>query len=77
MPCAGTLSTHARAFAEDPSRYLLEVSDANLTRVRSMLGSLPNAVIGRFDDSGRLSVAGESMPVSELRDAWSSGGEGW
>jgi phosphoribosylformylglycinamidine synthase len=77
MPCTGLLSPHARAFAEDPSRYLLEVSDTNLARVRSMLGSLPNAVLGRFDDSGHVSVAGESMSIKELREAWSSGGEGW
>lgn len=77
MPCAGLLSPHARAFAEDPSRYLLEVADSNLTRVRSMLGSLPNAVLGRFDDSGQVSVAGESLSIRELRDAWVSGGEGW
>ena len=77
MPCAGTLHPHARAFAEDPSRYLLEVSDANLTRLRTMLGSLPHAMIGRFDDSGRLSVGGESIAVDELRAAWNSAGQGW
>jgi phosphoribosylformylglycinamidine synthase len=77
VPCAGTIPAHARAFAEDPSRYLLEVTDANLTRVQRILGSLPHAVIGRFDDSGMLSVAGESMPIRELREAWNRGGEGW
>jgi len=34
-------------------------------------------VIGRFDDSGNLSVSGESVPVDALRAAWNSGGEGW
>jgi hypothetical protein len=34
-------------------------------------------VIGRFDDSGNLSVGGESVPVDALRAAWNSGGEGW
>jgi phosphoribosylformylglycinamidine synthase len=77
MPCMGTLSAHARAFAEDPGRYLLEVADADLARVRTMLGSLPHAVIGRFDDTGNLSVAGESVPVADLAAAWNVGGEGW
>jgi phosphoribosylformylglycinamidine (FGAM) synthase-like enzyme len=77
MPAAPALSSHARAFCECPSRYLLEVEEANLTALRARLGSVPHAVIGRFDPSGTLSVAGEQVPVSSLREAWNRGGEGW
>ena len=77
MPSAAALHPHARAFAEDPSRYLLEVEESNLAAVRTRLGSIPHAVIGRFDDSGTLSVAGEQVAVQALRAAWNRGGEGW
>ncbi len=77
MPCVGAVPVEARAFAEDPSRYLLEVSDAHLTAVQRRLGSVPHAVIGRFDDSGTLAVAGEWVSVEALRQAWNRGGEGW
>ena len=77
MPCASALPAEVRAFCEDPSRYLLEVAPEHLTAVQQALGSLPHAVIGRFDDSGTLSVGGEMVPVDALRAAWNSGGEGW
>jgi len=77
MPATTALQPHARAFAEDPSRYLLEVEEANLAALRARLGSVPHAVIGRFDAGGVLSVAGEQVAVKALRDAWDRGGEGW
>ncbi|MFM7807751.1 MAG: AIR synthase-related protein, partial [Planctomycetota bacterium] len=77
MPSAPALTPHARAFAEDPSRYLLEVEESKLAALRARLGSVTHAVIGRFDESGVLSVAGEQVPVRALREAWNRGGEGW
>jgi phosphoribosylformylglycinamidine synthase subunit PurSL len=77
MPGAAALSPHARAFAEDPSRYLLEVEASRLAALGARLGGVPHAVIGRFDESGELSVAGERVAVRTLREAWNRGGEGW
>ena len=77
MRTEGAPDTWQRAFAEDPSRYLLEVEPSRLTELQRRLGSLPHAVIGRFDDGASLTVAGESVPLAELRACWSSGEEGW
>jgi len=77
MPVSGTPDEWQRAFAEDPSRYLLEVEPTKLTDLQRSLGSVPHAVIGRFDQHAALVVAGEDIALSELRRSWESGGEGW
>ena len=77
MPCASPLPMQVRAFCEDPSRYLLEVPLDRLTALQQALGPVPHAVIGRLDDGGMLTVAGETVPVDALREAWNRGGEGW
>lgn len=48
VPTDGDVSMVARAFAEDPSRYLLEVNDADLATLDEVLGDLPHATIGSF-----------------------------
>jgi len=44
----------AAAFSESPSRYVIEVAEADLGRVQGMLGGVPCARLGRVTDSGRL-----------------------
>jgi phosphoribosylformylglycinamidine (FGAM) synthase-like enzyme len=52
----------ARAFAEDPSRYLLEVAEGDLEAIADVFGDLPHAVIGSFTapgpDGGEVVVTG-------------------
>jgi hypothetical protein len=66
----------AVAFAEDPSRYLLEVRERDLPGLRDALGDVPHATIGRFDDSGEMVIDGgaaaERISVDTLRAAWES-----
>ena len=50
----------ARAFAEDPSRYLLEVEDADLPAVEALLADVPHGVVGSFVTGGP-DAAGEVM----------------
>ncbi len=66
----------ARAFAEDASRYLLEVAESDLPALAQALGTAPHAVVGRFDGSGRLSVGDASVATAHLGERW-SGGLAW
>ena len=54
-----------------------QIGLSKLAALRARLGSVAHAVIGRFDESGVLSVGGEQVPVQTLREAWNRGGEGW
>lgn len=60
------------AFSESASRYLLEVELSDLEAISAQLGDLPSAIIGRFDDKGRLRCAalGLNAELDELRSAW-------
>ena len=65
------------AFAETPSRYLLEVRHADAPAVKAALAAagLPRAVIAVLNDSGALELSEnllEPLPVAELARAWSS-----
>jgi phosphoribosylformylglycinamidine synthase len=71
------ISLAARAFAETPSRYLLEVSPENASSVKARLNErqVPFAPVGRFNDTSRFTIrAGEQSVVdcelSELLAAW-------
>jgi phosphoribosylformylglycinamidine synthase len=72
----GGAQARAVAFAEDPSRYLLEVRERDLPGLRDALGDVPHATIGRFDDSGELAIDGgpatERISIDALRAAWDS-----
>ena len=76
----------ARAFAEDPSRYLLAVNEADLAILDEVLGDLPHATIGSFlagshaasRDGGSIRLdAGElgmdESPASRFLTAWNEG----
>jgi phosphoribosylformylglycinamidine synthase subunit PurSL len=64
----------AAAFSESPSRYVLEVAEADMTRVRAALREIPFTELGRLDDSGRLRWRSASVdePIDRLARAWLS-----
>ena len=58
VPGDQTLNTVSRAFAETPSRYLLEIADADWPRAASLLkqAEVPHATIGWFKRSKQFQV---------------------
>ncbi len=65
------IDAFTRAFAETPSRYLLEVEPANLSAVQQALGDLPHALIGTFTSERRLVVNGHfTASMDDLRRAF-------
>jgi phosphoribosylformylglycinamidine synthase len=66
------LDDEAGLFSEEPSRYLLAIEPKKLAALVACLDGLPCTVIGRFNDSGRLSLAGGQLDVAleALNDAW-------
>ena len=75
LPVCGTASVEARAFAEDPARYVLEIDPARLDEVRTILGETPHAVIGTVDAGSEVVVRDGStelarMQIEDLRREW-------
>ena len=75
LPVCGNASVEARAFAEDPARYLLEIDPARLDEVRTVLGDTPHAVIGTVDGGSEVVVRDGStelarMQIEDLRREW-------
>lgn len=68
----------AAAFAEAPSRYLLEVEARSQSAVEAALAEIPFAVIGRFESAPMLSLSSRggtcSIPIDQLRAAWEGDG---
>jgi phosphoribosylformylglycinamidine synthase len=60
-------------FAETPSRYLLEVRQEDLDALRSLLGEIPHAVVGTFDETHTLTLDDHSWEIEDLEQAWSQG----
>ena len=63
----------AHWFSEEPSRYLLEIDPRDAAEVERMAAGagLVCEVIGEFNDSQRLTIAGElDIGIEELRSAW-------
>ena len=68
----------AAAFAETPSRYLVEVTPSSLDEVIRLLRDkqIPFGEVGRFNDSQNLTVrsaeAGQLLdqPLAQLKAAW-------
>ena len=77
VPVEDDVDQVERAFAETPSRYLLEISPKQLSKVQKLLGDTPSAVIGKIKDSGKLELVNNLDPCScsleSLRTAWSTG----
>jgi phosphoribosylformylglycinamidine synthase len=76
MPTEGDVPLVARLFAEDAARYLLEVEEKDLAALAKALGDVPHAVVGAFDATGELRVAGGTAKTADLGRAW-SGGLAW
>ena len=77
---AAGIDAHTLAFAEDPSRYILEVKTGDLERVCAHFsaGGIHHAVIGTTNASEELRVLqnGNSLAATSLdilRRAWSTG----
>ena len=79
IPVDGPVTATARAFAEDPSRYLLEVRPGDLDRLTSLFDDLPFAVIGGFrTDADTVVVTANGVespaePLGRFHDAWQEG----
>lgn len=76
---ASTLPLEAFAFAESPSRYVLEIKPEDLARVQEVLRqhapkgeAIPLTPLGTLTNSGRLvwKDAKEDVAVRELMEAW-------
>jgi phosphoribosylformylglycinamidine synthase len=69
------LELHQMAFAESPSRYVMEVRPDDLAKVRTVLrdfGGVRLTVLGKVTGDGRLrwSAASLDAAVNDLADAW-------
>jgi len=69
------LEPHEVAFAETPSRYLVEIKKSDVARVRQVLtdnGGIYSATLGTLADHGRLAWPGADVDVrvDELARAW-------
>ena len=77
IPTEGGISMAARAFSENPSRYLLEVAESDLPKLSRHLGDVPHAVIGTFggpDVQVRgVEIDPGSAPITRFLDAWNQG----
>ena len=78
----GAVSSVARAFAEDHSRYLLEVAESDLPALERLFGGIPHGVVGTFvedgSDGGGISVSAADLgsasdAASRFEDAWKRG----
>ena len=60
------------AFAETPSRYLLEVAPEHVNAVVVALGDAPHAVVGRVHEDSvlRVSALGLEESLDALRQRW-------
>jgi phosphoribosylformylglycinamidine synthase len=78
VPRCGEISSIAAAFAETPSRILIEVEpdrfDAVIRSLRQ--DGIPFGEVGRFNEKGRLTVRGQQADllvdesIETLRDTW-------
>ena len=83
MPTHGTgFTAQTLAFAEDPSRYLLEVEPGNIESLCAIFGGagIFAAVIGQTNSTSELRIdqGGESVatdPLESLRAAWATGSQ--
>jgi phosphoribosylformylglycinamidine synthase len=68
----GALKTFELAFSENPSRYVLEVSPADVSKVQAILGTIPCTALGVLDATGTLAWPQASVheSVEGLAKAW-------
>ena len=76
MPGAEWLTDDARLFSESTTRFLLEVPPAKAAELRSIMGDVPFARVGRCVAEPRLRLAGGNgewlvwVKLAELKEAW-------
>jgi len=72
LPTAGELSPTAECFAETPSRYLLEVKRQDLDAIDEVLGGVPYAIVGQFNEARTLTLVGTDVEIetADLKAAW-------
>lgn len=73
-------SAEAVAFAEDPSRYLLEIEPESLVAMSRLLDGIPHAIVGSVESEPLLTVITDdgdraSSSIDALHAAWSKGAE--
>ncbi len=70
------VSLTAKCFAEEPSRYLLEVAPTDRERIARALAGIPHAIVGTFVERGSLTIRvgadAAEIPLERLRERWSS-----
>lgn len=76
LPTDGEVDLVAAAFAETPSRYMLEVKPSDLEAITTLLGPVAWACIGTLTNGTTVEVmngddAIASMELSDLHAAWS------
>jgi phosphoribosylformylglycinamidine synthase len=75
VPTTNEADLVARAFAEHPSRYLLEIAPGDLDAVREILGELPHGVIATVQEHPTVTLHSGTEKISieleRLREAWS------
>jgi phosphoribosylformylglycinamidine synthase II len=75
VPTTNEADLVARAFAEHPSRYLLEIAPGDLDAVREILGELPHDVIATVQEHPTVTLHSGTEKISieleRLREAWS------
>ena len=71
-PDAGGIEAFAFAFAENPSRYVLEVRAGDVAKVQAAIGGLACVKLGTITGRGALewNAGGVKVGVDELAKAW-------
>lgn len=64
------VSLPARAFAESPSRYILEIAPGDEAMLRAALGDVPCTLLGALNSTGVLELSNERVEVETLAKAW-------
>ncbi len=77
VPAGAEVPLVAKCFAEEPSRYLLEVSYDDLSGLERVLAGIPHAMVGKCTEKRALSLRDASgevaeIPLERLRERWSS-----
>jgi phosphoribosylformylglycinamidine synthase len=76
LSALGSLSDEVLMFSETPTRFVIEVSPANVTAVRESFGEVPLFDIGRTVKENRLRIAGTKgewllwAQLADLKEAW-------
>jgi len=66
----------AKCFAEEPSRYLVEIASNDLAALQKLLSGIPHSVVGHFVTKPVFVIKGADeqieIPLDRLRERWST-----